>query len=160
MRPSFIVESGKHFSDATNGERALSDREFTAATALARAYGLNIDQANLSHEASSATPREAILRDTSGKVVKRIALRLFKNEDPRLTSDRDKATAWAQSQGHRVPQAMNEYFALFLIFTGLVAFVVPGVIAIVWLFNKNEAYERDFNSLLTRWIDAGRPQAW
>jgi len=75
-----------------------------------------------------------------------------------IGSDEEKAKAWALSMGYVVPSKMNGCLMGIFIAIGLLAYVVPGVLLLVWLFVNDNQYKRDMKSLLEKWIDAGRPQ--
>ena len=45
-----------------------------------------------------------------------------------------------------------------MIIIALFAFDIPGIIIIIWLMVKNSQYERDVAALVSKWVDAGRPE--
>ena len=67
------------------------------------------------------------------------------------------AVAWAKSIGYPVPTKMNGCLTGVLIVIGLTAFVIPGVLILVFVFIQNRTYERDMKALVIKWVDAGKP---
>ena len=67
------------------------------------------------------------------------------------------AVAWAKSIGYPVPTKMNGCLTGVLDVIGLTAFVIPGVLILVFVFIQNRTYERDMKALVIKWVDAGKP---
>jgi hypothetical protein len=67
------------------------------------------------------------------------------------------AVAWAKSIGYPVPTKMNGCLTGVLVLIGLTAFVIPGVLILVFVFIQNRTYERDMKALVIKWVDAGKP---
>ena len=67
------------------------------------------------------------------------------------------AVAWAKSIGYPVPTKMNGCLTTILVVIGLTAFIIPGVLILVFVFVQNRTYERDMKALVIKWVDAGKP---
>ena len=67
------------------------------------------------------------------------------------------AVAWAKSIGYPVPTKMSGCLTGVLVLIGLTAFVIPGVLILVFVFIQNRTYERDMKALVIKWVDAGKP---
>tara|TARA_B100000886_G_C20318496_1_gene447058 strand:+ start:441 stop:653 length:213 start_codon:yes stop_codon:yes gene_type:complete len=52
---------------------------------------------------------------------------------------------------------MNGCLTGVLVVIGLTAFVIPGVLILVFVFIQNRTYERDMKALVIKWVDAGKP---
>ena len=74
-------------------------------------------------------------------------------------SNEDAAIAWAKSIGYPVPTKMGGCLSIFLVVLGLCAYVIPGVILLLFVWNNGRQYERDMKALVEKWIDAGKPEA-
>ena len=44
-----------------------------------------------------------------------------------------------------------------LVIIGLTAFVIPGVLILVFVFIQNRTYERDMKAFVIKWVHAGKP---
>ena len=73
-------------------------------------------------------------------------------------SPKQKAIDWAISIGYPVPTKLDGCLAAILVVVGLLMFVVPGVLLLVWIWVQNNQYERDIKALIEKWVDAGRPE--
>lgn len=73
-------------------------------------------------------------------------------------SPKQKAIDWAISMGYPVPTKLDGCLAAILVVVGLLMFVVPGVLLLVWIWVQNNQYERDIKALIEKWVDAGRPE--
>ena len=60
--------------------------------------------------------------------------------------------------GYPVPSKWNGCLSTFLVIIGLCAYVIPGVILLLIVWNNGRQYERDMKSLIEKWIDAGKPE--
>ena len=60
--------------------------------------------------------------------------------------------------GYPVPSEPNGCLNTILIVAGLLIYIVPGVIILVWVAYSGQVYERELNSLVTRWVAAGKPE--
>ena len=67
------------------------------------------------------------------------------------------AVAWAKSIGYPVPTKMHGCLTGVLVVIGLTAFIIPGVLILVFVFVQNRTYERDMKALVIKWVDAGKP---
>jgi flagellar basal body-associated protein FliL len=59
--------------------------------------------------------------------------------------------------GYPIPSKMGGCLAFILIIIGLTAFVVPGVLILIWVWYQGNQYERDMRQLVAKWVDAGKP---
>ena len=73
-------------------------------------------------------------------------------------SNEAAAIAWAKSIGYPVPTKMGGCLSTFLVVLGLCAYVIPGVILLLLVWNNGRQYERDMKALIEKWIDAGKPE--
>ena len=73
-------------------------------------------------------------------------------------SPKQKAIDWAISMGYPVPTKLDGCLAAILVVVGLLMFVVPGVLLLVWIWVQDNQYERDIKALIEKWVDAGRPE--
>ena len=73
------------------------------------------------------------------------------------TETREKAVLWAKSMGYPIPSKMGGCLAIILVIIGLTAFVVPGVLILIWVWYQGNQYERDMRQLVAKWVDAGKP---
>ena len=73
-------------------------------------------------------------------------------------SNEAAAIAWAKSIGYPVPTKMGGCLSTFLVVLGLCAYVIPGVILWLLVWNNRRQYERDMKALVEKWIDAGKPE--
>ena len=107
-----------------------------------------------------------VLRDQSGKVVAKINQGLvigkLEREGKVVSnnpySNEKGAVKWANSMGYPVPSKWNGCLSTFLVIIGLCAYVIPGVILLLIVWNNGRQYERDMKSLIEKWIDAGKPE--
>ena len=78
-----------------------------------------------------------------------------KNRTPRDAME--AALLWARRKGYPLPDKPWPRWILLIGILGLFAALLPGlaVIGICWW--KEENYKKQCNALLTKWIDAGRP---
>jgi hypothetical protein len=135
-------------------KRSLSPQEFDKAIVYARTYGNKLDRQTPSLENSYATHNLIILRDTEGNDIYRISPKFFAQT---AQGDKGRAIAWARSLGYPVPSEPNGCLSVILIMLGLLMFVIPGVALIFWVAYQGNAYQRDIDALVARWIDAGKP---
>ena len=73
-------------------------------------------------------------------------------------SPKQKAIDWAISMGYPVPTKLDGLLAGILVIVGLLIFIVPGVLVLVWVWIQDNQYERDIKALIEKWVDAGRPE--
>lgn len=101
-----------------------------------------------------------ILRGHNGEpIVETSLIELAQSRAPSsLDTTKEQAVAWAYSMGYDIPEKMDGCSQGCLIAIALFAFVIPGVVFIVWVAYKNNQYERDISALISKWIDAGRPE--
>ena len=124
-------------------------------------------KSDISEKLSGYEGIDYVLRDQSGKVVAKINQGLvigkIEREGKRLvanSSDSNQAAAikWATSIGYPVPTKMGGCLSTFLVVLGLCAYVIPGVILLLLVWNNGRQYERDMKALVEKWIDAGKPE--
>ena len=115
---------------------------------------------------------DLVLCDSKGREITRIDDASIKNqidinskeqldpvfEIPTLISNEVEAIAWAKSIGYPVPTKMGGCLSTFLVVLGLCAYVLPGVIILLLVWNNGRQYERDMKALIEKWIDAGKPE--
>ena len=113
-----------------------------------------------------------VLCNSKGKEITRIDNASIKNqvainskeqldpafEIPTPISNEVEAIAWAKSIGYPVPTKMGGCLSAFLVVLGLFAFIVPGLIILLIVWNNSRQYERDMKALVEKWIDAGKPE--
>ncbi len=103
---------------------------------------------------------ELILRDHSGNSLARLDYADICGSfaPSEYETNQDKAIAWAYSMGYDIPQKIDGCSQGCLVTIGLFIFIFPGVLLLVWLMVKNNQYERDMSALISKWVDAGRPE--
>ena len=69
---------------------------------------------------------------------------------------RDRAVLWAKSMGYPITSKMGGCLAFILIIIGLFAFVVPGILILLWVWYQGNQYERDMRQVVAKWVDAGK----
>ena len=137
--------------------RPLSPQEFDRAVQYAHSYGKNLKKQLPSLENSTSTKIKIILRDVSGNDIIKFDRDFFDQAfSPEI--DRNKAIAWARSLGYPVPSKLNGCLSVLLILIGLIIFIIPGVVILIWVAYQGKAYQRDMNTLVARWVDAGKPE--
>ena len=67
------------------------------------------------------------------------------------------AVAWAKSIGYPVPTKTNGCLTTFLVVIGLCAYVVPGILILLFVWYNNNQYEKEMKALVMKWVDAGKP---
>ena len=107
-----------------------------------------------------------ILCDDKGKLIckipqgilaKKLEDKGFKSNPMTESETRERAVIWAKSMGYPIPSKMGGCLAFILIMIGLFAFVVPGILILLWVWYQGNQYERDMRKLVSKWIDAGKP---
>ncbi len=125
-------------------------------------------KSDISEKLSGYEGIDYVLRDHSGKIVAKINQDLvigkLKREGKKLVanssdSNQSSAIKWAVSMGYPVPSKWNGFLTTFLVIVGLCAYVIPGVILLLIVWNNGRQYERDLKALIEKWIDAGKPEA-
>ena len=71
----------------------------------------------------------------------------------------ERSVAWAKSMGYPIPTKWDGCLTAFLVVLGLCAYVIPGVILLLLVWNNGNQYERDMKALVAKWVDAGKPEA-
>jgi hypothetical protein len=136
----------------------LTIQEYERSLKVAQIYGRYDNKRLPSIELSSKYNGKVILRDWSKKVIFEFSDKfLSSNTFPEMGS-RSQAIAWARSVGYPVPQEPNGCASAILIVFGLCIFIVPGLMILIWVAYNGQRYSREMDALVTRWIDAGRPE--
>ena len=71
--------------------------------------------------------------------------------------DMSKALKWARNMGYPKPEKPWPRIMVVIGILGLFAAVIPGLVVLYFCWSKEENYKKQRNALLTKWIDAGRP---
>jgi hypothetical protein len=142
-------------NQAGEGEK-VPDRLFENGIELAKSYGYGKKIESASHDASFMTDSHLVICDLSGSVIVRLSRSLCEGLNSK--SDRAKAIAWARSMGYPVPQEPNGCLSGILIAIGLLIFIVPGVMIMIWVAYTGQVYQKEMNALVARWVDAGKPE--
>lgn len=70
------------------------------------------------------------------------------------------AIEWAKSLGYPVPVSkVKKGPALALAILLFLVCIIPGIIFLVWWSNRDSRHDREMAALMTKWIDAGKPQS-
>jgi len=72
-------------------------------------------------------------------------------------NDMSKALKWGQIMGYRKPEKPWPRIMVIIGVLGLFAALIPGLFVLYFCWTKKENYKKQCNALLTKWIDAGRP---
>ena len=65
---------------------------------------------------------------------------------------------WARSMGYPVPEPRIDGCKAWLtVLAGFLICFIPGVLAFIYVAQRNGAYIREMASLRTKWVDAGKP---
>jgi len=129
--------------------KSLSPQQFDRAVQYAHTYGKDLKKQLPSLENSVSTKVKIILRDVTGNDILELNGDFF---------DQNVAIAWARSCGYPVPRRPNGFLSMLLIIIGLIIFIIPGVAILIWVAYRGQAYQRDINALVARWVDAGKPE--
>lgn len=142
----------------------MDDEQYLQAVLCAIRHGNIETMADVCKEKSSKEIRGLasyiILRREDGESIAKISLtQLAQSQAPSsLDTTEEQAIAWAYSMGYDIPENMDGCSQGCLVSIALIAFVIPGIILVIWLMIKNNQYERDISALINKWIDAGRPE--
>ena len=98
-----------------------------------------------------------ICKIPQGIVAKKLENRGFKSNPMTESETREKAVLWARSMGYPIPSKMGGCLAFILIIIGLIAYVIPGILILLWVWYQGNQYERDMRQLVAKWVDAGKP---
>ena len=137
--------------------------EYQKAILLAIRQGLIKSYSEVSEELSGEESYSLVLRGHQGEVLAKVSLIALNNVKSdgvptAFDTNQDKAVAWAYTMGYDIPTKMDGCSQGCLIGIGCVIFILPGLLLIAWLMVKNNQYERDMAALVSKWIDAGRPE--
>ena len=94
------------------------------------------------------------LRDEKGKIICRIPLEIVEITE---AETREKAVLWAKSMGYPIPNEMGGCLSFILIIIGLFAYVLPGILILLWVWYQANQYERGVRKIVAKWVDAGKP---
>ena len=98
-----------------------------------------------------------ICKIPQGIVAKKLEDKGFKSNPMTETETREKAVLWAKSMGYPIPSKMGGCLSFIFVIIGLFAFVVPGILILLWVWYQGNQYERDMRQLVAKWVDAGKP---
>jgi len=161
-----VLAAGKRINNENmqpdEESKSLSPQEFDRAVQYAHAYGKDLKKQLPSLENSASTKAKIVLRDVTGNEILELNGNFF---------DQNVAIAWARSCGYPVPRRPNGLLSMLLIIIGfiifiipgvailgLIIFIIPGVAILIWVAYRGQAYQRDINALVARWVDAGKPE--
>ena len=144
----------------------MEEEEFKAALSYAIDRGEINSDTPVDETLSGYKGLNYVLYDDKGKIICKIPQGIlakvledkgFKSNPMTETETREKAVLWAKSMGYPIPSKMGGCLAFILVIIGLFAFVVPGVLILVWVWYQGNQYERDMRQLVAKWVDAGKP---
>ena len=144
----------------------MKEEEFKAALSYAIDRGEINSDTPVDETLSGYKGLNYVLYDDKGKIICKIPKGIlakvledkgFKSNPMTETETREKAVLWAKSMGYPIPSKMGGCLAIILVIIGLTAFVVPGVLILIWVWYQGNQYERDMRQLVAKWVDAGKP---
>ncbi len=144
----------------------MKDEAFKAALSYAIDRGQINSDSPVDEDLSGYKGINYELYDDKGKIIckipqgilaKKLEDKGFKSNPMTETETREKAVLWAKSMGYPIPSKMGGCLAFILVIIGLTAFVVPGVLILIWVWYQGNQYERDMRQLVAKWVDAGKP---
>ena len=144
----------------------MKEEEFKAALSYAIDRGEINSDTPVDDTLSGYKGLNYVLYDDKGKIICKIPQGIlakvledkgFKSNPMTETETREKAVLWAKSMGYPIPSKMGGCLAFILVIIGLTAFVVPGVLILIWVWYQGNQYERDMRQLVAKWVDAGKP---
>ena len=144
----------------------MKEEEFKAALSYAIDRGEINSDTSVDEALSGYKGLNYVLYDDKGKIICKIPQGIlakvledkgFKSNPMTETETREKAVLWAKSMGYPIPSKMGGCLAIILVIIGLTAFVVPGVLILIWVWYQGNQYERDMRQLVAKWVDAGKP---
>ena len=116
-------------------------------------------RSTLSEELSGYEGSDYVLKNRSGEVIARIfSGKLENRQRGSVSSNQSSAIEWAISMGYPVPTKWDGCLTTFLIVIGVCAYVVPGLLILLFVWYNGNQYERDMKALVAKWIDAGKPK--
>ena len=98
-----------------------------------------------------------ICKIPQGILAKKLEDKGFKSNPMNESEAKERAVLWAKSMGYPIPSKMGGCLAFFLIIIGLFAYIVPGLLILLWVWYQGNQYERDMRQLIAKWVDAGKP---
>ena len=75
----------------------------------------------------------------------------------RKPNDMRNALKWARNMGYPKPEKPWPRIMVIIGILGLFAALIPGLGVLYFYWSKKENYKKQCNALLTKWIDAERP---
>ena len=133
----------------------ITEEEFNAAIDIAIDKGDIANKEEVSFKKSGHWGLNFVLKDENGKILTRIEEKVVELKvDPSLAdqfpslykekedfkekegNSKEKAVAWARSIGYPVPTKMGGCLSTFLVVLGLCAYVIPGVILLLVVWNN------------------------
>ena len=98
-----------------------------------------------------------ICKIPQGILAKKLEDKGFKSNPMNESEAKERAILWAKSMGYPIPSKMGGCLAFFLIIIGLFAYIVPGLLILLWVWYQDNQYKRDMRQLIAKWVDAGKP---
>jgi hypothetical protein len=136
----------------------LTEPEFQAAIQLAQEYGINIKKARLSSSTSGTEGDEVVLRNCDGKIIRKLPTNMVKTLSIKSGVSSSRAIAWAKSMGYSVPIKPGNFMSAVIVGLGFLFYVIPGILALIWVWMMNDSHEKSVSTIIARWIEAGRPE--
>ncbi len=147
----------------------MTEEEFKATVDIAIDLGDIANKEEVSFKKSGHWGLYFVLKDENGKILTRIEEKAVELKvDPSLAdqfptlykeeNSREKAVTWAKSMGYPVPTKWDGCLTTFLILIGVCAYVVPGLLILLFVWYNGNQYDRDMKALVAKWIDAGKPE--
>ena len=141
----------------------MANKDFINALKIAVERGdiTSYQKSDISEKLSGYEDINFGLRDHSGNSISKIFYGKLENrnrQDGSVSSNQKEAIKWAISMGYPVPSKWNGCLTTFLVIVGICAYVIPGVILLLVVWNNGREYERDMKALVEKWIDAGKPE--
>ena len=93
----------------------------------------------------------------AGQLTKKVAKGAAIAAGFRKPDDMRNALKWGRNMGYPRPEKPWPRITLIIGILGLFAAVIPGLGVLYFYWSKKENYKKQCNALLTKWIDAGRP---
>ena len=134
------------------------DKYFDIACRMAIKKGLISEEnkAIISESKSGLRAGLYTLRDEKDKILFRVEEQIIKSA--LKNEPRRKASEWALSMGYPVPKRPSGCLSFILVLVGLFCFIIPGILILGWVWYVGTQWERDMDSLVAKWVDAGKPE--
>ena len=139
----------------------MANEDFSSAIKIAIERGdfTSNKRSTLSEELSGYEGSDYVLKNRSGEVIARIfSGKLENRQRGSVSSNQSSAIEWAISMGYPVPTKWDGCLTTFLIVIGVFAYVVPGLLILLFVWYNGNQYDRDMKALVAKWVDAGKPE--